>query len=196
MDQSPQDNGGCCCPPFVEENDSLKKMKPVLIGGLVIYSILLILDLFYMGGRLLFEYLLIIVCLSFMIFNRCYLAFHYYTFLSIIIVFSYCLPLCGVIIQNIFDIKGGIILFCINVFILIFSLAFFYFGFQAYKEMKYLFVNRSGSSPQLAGFTSEYPQSDSNYGSNNYSSNNNNSNQNKSKGFKAFSGKGYTVGGS
>ena len=193
MDQNPQDNSGCCCPPFVEENDSLKKMKPVLIGGLVIYSILLIVDLFFIGGRLAIDYLFIIICLSFMIFNRCYLAFHYYTFLSIIIVFSYCLPLCGIIIQNKFEIDRGIAFFCINLFILIFSIVFFYFAFQAYKEMKYLFMNRSGSSPQLAGFTSGYPQSDSNYGNSNYNSN---QNQNQSKGFKAFSGKGYTVGGS
>ena len=195
MDQNPQDNDGCCCAPFVEENDALKKMKPVLIGGLVIYCILIILELFFSSGRLTINYLLVILFLSLMIFNRCYLAFHFYTLLSIIIVFSYCLPICGLIIQNEFEIPGAIPAFCINLFILIFSVVFFYFGFQAYKEMKYLFMNRSGSSPQLAGFTSGYAQSDTNYGSNS-SNSNNNSNQNKNKGFKAFSGKGYTVGGS
>ena len=195
MDQNPQENDGCCCGPFVEENDALKKMKPVLVGGLVIYIILLILDLFFNGSRLAIDYLLIIVCLSLMIFNRCYLGFYYYTFLSIIIVFSNCLPICGIVIQNIFDLDRAVVIFAINLFIIIFSIAFFYFGFQAYKEMKYLFMNRTGMSPQLAGFTSGYPQSDSNYGSNS-SNSNNNSSQNKSKGFKAFSGKGYTVGGS
>ena len=195
MDQNPQDNDGCCCAPFVEENDALKKMKPVLIGGLVIYCILIILELFFSSGRLTINYLFVILCLSLMIFNRCYLAFHFYTLLSIIIVFSYCLPICGLIIQNEFVIPGAIPAFCINLFILIFSVVFFYFGFQAYKEMKYLFMNRAGMSPQLAGFTSEYAQSDTNYGSNT-SNSNNNSNQNKNKGFKAFSGRGYTVGGS
>ena len=81
MDQNPQDNDGCCCAPFVEENDALKKMKPVLIGGLVIYCILIILELFFSSGRLTINYLFVILCLSLMIFNRCYLAFHYYTFL-------------------------------------------------------------------------------------------------------------------
>ena len=195
MDQNPQDNDGCCCAPFVEENDALKKMKPVLIGGLVIYCILIILELFFSSGRLTINYLFVILCLSLMIFNRCYLAFHFYTILSIIIVFSYCLPICGLIIQNEFEIPGAIPAFCINLFILIFSVVFFYFGFQAYKEMKYLFMNRAGMSPQLAGFTSGYAQSDTNYSSNS-SNSNNNSNQNKNKGFKAFSGKGYTVGGS
>ena len=198
MDQNPQDNDGCCCAPFVEENDTLKKMKPILIGGLVIYSILFIVDLLFLGGRLLFNYICIIVCLSLMIFNRCFCAFYYYTFLTIIIVCSYCIPIIGLIIQNLFDIPGAIQVFCINVFLLIFSVAFFYFSFQAYKEMKYLYMNRSGSSPQLAGFTSGYPQSDANYGSNisNSNSNSNNNNSNSKKGFKAFSGKGYTVGGS
>ena len=47
MEQNNQDDGigCCCCSPMVEESETLKKLKPVLIGGIVIYSILLFLDL-------------------------------------------------------------------------------------------------------------------------------------------------------
>ena len=201
MDQNNQDNYGCCCPAFVEENDYLKKMKPILVGGLIIYCILLILDMYFVGGTLAFDYLILMICLSFMIFNRCYIAFHYYTFISVLVVFSYCIPVVGVIIQNKFGLPNSVLIFCFYLFIIIFSVVFFYICFLAYKEMKYLFVNRTGSSPQLAGFTAPYTQGDRNYGNNNYnynynSNNSNNSNQNNNKGFKAFSGKGYAVGGS
>ena len=194
MEQNNQDDGigCCCCAPMVEESETLKKLKPVLIGGIVIYSILLFLDLIYLGNMLLMDYALIILCLTLMTVNRCYLAFHYYTFLSILLVFSYIFPKCGIIIQLGFPNSKAIIEFCIQLFTIIFSVLIFYFGFDAYKEMKYLFINKIVSNPQLAGFTSGYPQVENNYSTN---SNNNNSKQSKSN-FKAFSGKGYRVGGS
>ena len=87
---------------------------------------------------------------------------------------------------------------------IIFYFVHFYLTFKAYKEMKYVFVNNNASPQLSSGFTSNFYQNNNynnntndynlnNYNSYNYNKNNNN---NTSGGFKAFSGKGYTVGGS
>ena len=179
------DNVESCCVPFVEENSTLKKLKPVLIGGIIFYSIILILDIILLMNKIFFDYCLLILCLSLMIFNRCYIAFYYYTLLSIIIIFSNIIPSIGIIIQTHFKNKGDIIRFIIFFFILAFSIVFFYFGFLAYKEMKYLFMNRIVNNQPYVGIINDDEENNKNKNSNN--------DKNKEK---YFTGKGYVVGGS
>ena len=81
---------------------------------------------------------------------------------------------------------------------IIFTCFLFYIGFNAYKEIFYLFRNRIQGNPNLIpSYMAGNGQYNNNYNGNsgyNYNANNNNNNQ--SKGFKAFSGKGYVVGSS
>ena len=66
--------------------------------------------------------------------------------------------------------------------------------------MKYVFLEKMRNAPQMGNqYAANFIQSNNNYNNeNNYGSNNYNYNNNppSSQGFKAFSGKGYTVGGS
>ena len=69
MQENNEDSGGCCCRPLIEETDSIKKLKPILIAGIIIYTIVLFLDIFYIRGANLFSYVIIILflCLTFII---------------------------------------------------------------------------------------------------------------------------------
>ena len=193
-----------CCQPLTDESDELKKTKPILIGGIVIYSVLLILDIVYLGNTNLFTYLFLIIMLSFFTFNRCFLLFQWFTILGIFLIFETSIPGIGIIIQTGFispDLTEGIIFFIIYLFILVATCFIFYVGFNAYKEMRYLYEQRArGNQYVIPGFmASNQAERGNNYSDNNNNSRNqynNNQNKNSNKGFKAFSGKGYTVGGS
>ena len=201
--------GCCCCPPMTEESDVLKKLKPILTIGLVVYCILLVLDLCLLNNGNFLFFLFFIFAVSFLIYNRCFIIFQFYTLACIFLIFGTALPEAGIIIQkeklNIKESKE-IVKFCIYVFIIIFSIIFYYFTFEAYKEMKYLFETRAASNPQLIPsymVSGQSPSNNSNSNSNyvyrrndNNDDNNNNNNNKQNKGFKAFSGKGYKVGGS
>ena len=191
--------GCCCCRPMMEENDELKKYKPILIAGIIIYSVVCLLDSFYLSNWNLFSYVLLIVCLCLMIFNRCYIAFQFYTLLSVIMLFQVIIPNIGIPLQSKFKSENAWGSFVIYLITFIFYFFYFYYAFKAYKEMKYIFTSNMGNRPQLSN---DYVQSNNDsygygYG---YSGNNNNYNSNNNTsstgGFKAFSGKGYTVGGS
>ena len=193
-----------CCQPLTDESDELKKTKPILSGGIVIYSVLLILDIVYLGNTNLFTYLFLIIMLSFFTFNRCFLLFQWFTILGIFLIFETSIPGIGIIIQTGFispDLTEGIIFFIIYLFILVATCFIFYVGFNAYKEMRYLYEQRArGNQYVIPGFmASNQAERGNNYSDNNNNSRNqynNNQNKNSNKGFKAFSGKGYTVGGS
>ena len=199
-----QDN--FCCQAMTEESEELKKLKPMLTGGIIIYAVLIFVDLFYLKDYILFDYLFLLLFLCFLTYNRCYLIFQIYTLFSLFLVFGTAVPGFGKIIQNKFgkqSLVDAIIKFCIYIFIIIFSCFIFYIGFNAYKEIRSLFEARIQNNPQLipsymaANSYQSTVNRGNNYNSNNRNSdNNNNSNNNKNKGFKAFSGKGYTVGGS
>ena len=179
-----------CCQPLVEENDAIKKIKPILNTGLIIYIILLFVDLFYLNTRNLGTYIFLSVSLYLLSFNKCFLIFHMYTIVSILLVFSTIIPYIGIIIQVKFGSSSDIVIkFCIFVFIVIFSFFIFYFSFVGYREMRYQYIQR-GDRPQ---FASNYraPNIANNA---NYNNNNSNNNTNNRGGFKAFSGKGYRVG--
>ena len=206
-----EDNGCCCCcnRPLIEETEEIKKLKPFLIAGIIVYTIVLFLDLFYIGGSNLFSYALVILFLCLMTFNRCYFAFIFYTIYSILLLFQTIIPGFGVSLQSLFPTDKSIGVFVIYLFMFIFYFVFFYFAFKAYKEMKYVFLNNMSNRPQLSnGFSADFAPSDNNnnygnsvydYGNNGNNGNNYNYNNNSapsSGGFKAFSGKGYTVGGS
>ena len=62
--------------------------------------------------------------------------------------------------------------------------------------MKYVFLNNMANGPQLSSNLVQGNESSNYYYNNNNISNNNNTPSSSSKGFKAFSGKGYAVGGS
>ncbi len=187
------DNQGqvSCCQPMVEENDVIKKIKPLLNIGIMIYIVLTFVDLFYLVTGNFLSYLFLTLALFFLSHNKCFFIFQLYTIFSILLVFGTIIPNVGIIIQiNFQNGSDDVIRFCIFIFIIIFSVFIFYFSFVAYKEIKYLFSQRAGG-PQLV--PSYMAPNVNNYNSHNNNSNNNN-NQNKSGGFKAFSGKGYVVG--
>ena len=178
-----------CCQPMVEENDVIKKIKPILKLGIIIYIILTFVDLFYLYTENFFSYIFLSLALFLLSHNKCFFIFQLYTIFSILLVFGTIIPHVGIIIQtNFVNGANSIIRFCIFIFIIIFSVFIFYFSFVAYKEIKYLLSQRVGG-PQL--IPSYMAPNVNNYSSNN---NSNNNNQNKSGGFKAFSGKGYVVG--
>ena len=203
MEDNNQETGFCCCPIMMEETQEIKRFKPILIAGILIYIIVMFLDLFYLNNVNLFSYGLIITFLCLMTFNRCYIAFTYYAIFSIILLFQMIIPGFGIPLQSKFPTSKSIGSFIIYLFMFIFYFIYFYFGFQAYKEMKYVFTNNMSNRPQLGNqFSADFVQSNNNnynnYGyqnnGNNYNSSSNNSSS--SGGFKAFSGKGYQVGGS
>ena len=198
-DNNNAETGCCCCPIITEETEEIKKYKPFLIGGIIIYIIMLFLDLFYLSGVSLFSYGMIIFFLCLMVVNRCYMIFIYYTFFSLIMLFQTIIPGFGVPLQSGFPNDKSIGAFVIYLFMFIFYFAFFYFAFKAYKEMKYTHLNSMRNRPQLSnGLQTDFMQN--NYYGNNYGGNYGNSGNNNpppsSGGFKAFSGKGYAVGGS
>ena len=213
-DQNNQEDIGCCCQPLTDESEELKKMKPILIGGIIIYAVLLFVDIIYLNDNNLLTYFILIIFLSFFTFNRCFLLFQWFTIISIFLIFETSIPGMGIIIQTRFNspaLLEAIILFIIYLFIIVATCFIFYIGFNAYKEMRYLFEQRISGNPHLIpSYMASNYQGESgnnyvvsnNYGSNsNYNSNsnnnyNNNQNKDSKKGFKAFSGKGYTVGGS
>ena len=200
MEDNNEETGCCCCKPLMEETEEIKKFKPILVGGIVVYTIVLFLDLFYLNGFNLFSYALIITFLCLMVFNRCYMAFTYYTIFSVIMLFQNIIPGFGVPLQANFPTNKSIGAFVIYLFMFIFYFIFFYFAFKAYKEMKYVFINKMSNMPQLANqFGGDFVQGSNNYNygnsGSNYNSNYNN-NSSSSGGFKAFSGRGYAVGGS
>ena len=200
MQENNEDSGGCCCRPLIEETDSIKKLKPILIAGIIIYTIVLFLDIFYIRGANLFSYVIIILFLCFMVFNRCYMVFPFYVIFSIILLFQVVIPGFGVPLQSKFEGDRAVGAFVIYLFLFIFFFVYFYFGFKAYKEMNYVFLEKMRNAPQMGNqYAANFIQSNNNYNNeNNYGSNNYNYNNNppSSQGFKAFSGKGYTVGGS
>ena len=199
---------GCCCQPITDESEELKKLKPILIGGIIIYSVLLIVDISYLGNKNLLTYFFLIFILSFFTFNRCFIFFQWFTIISIFLIFDTSIPGMGIVIQTGFqspNITEAIIIFIIYLFIIVATCFIFYIGFNAYKEMRYLYEQRISGNPHLIPSymaTNYQGESGNNYGGsiNNYTSNTNNNynnqNQSSNKGFKAFSGKGYTVGGS
>ena len=209
-----QENFACCCQPMTEESEEFKKIKPMLITGLFIYIGLLFLDIFYLRDNNLFDYLFLIICIYCLIFNKCFMIFPIYTLFSMYLVLGTSLPGLGIIVQTKFKkpkTTEAIIIFFIYFFIIFFSCFIFYISFNAYKEIRYLFEMKIANNPNLipSYMATNTTQSNNNYygSNNNYNSNynnnnynngnyNNNNNNNQNKGFKAFSGKGYTVGGS
>ena len=190
----PNDNNNqnqiSCCQEIVEDNDVIKKIKPILNLGIVIYIIILFVDLFYLDTRNFGSYIFLTLALYLLSFNKCFYIFQFYTIISILLVFDTIIPKIGIIIQIKFrNGTDSIIKFGIYMFILIFSVFIFYFSFVGYKEMRYLFNQRGGTSPLIPSYM---PSNTNNYNSNNNSINNNN--KSNSGGFKAFSGKGYRVG--
>ena len=203
VDNQNQNESVCCCPPMAEESEPFKKLKPILIGGIICYIVLLLVDIFYLYDDEFVTFIILIMTLCFLTFNRCFMVFPWYTLFSILLVFQSAIPGCGVIIQNKFENESKskcILKFVIYIFMIIFSGCIFYFGFTAYKEAKYCFEQRIASNPQLipsymvARNNNDY---NNNYNSNNNSNNNyNNNNQSSNRGFVPFSGRGYAVGGS
>ena len=214
-----QEESGCCCQPLTDENDELKKIKPILIGGIIIYTVLLFLDIFYLYDNNLITYLILILSLSFFTFNRCYILFQWFTIIAIFLIFETAIPGMGIRIQTGFkspSLLEAVINFVIYFFILASTCFIFFFGFVAYKEMKYLFETRIAGNPSLipSYMAANYQGGNgNNYGNNyNYYSGGNNRRNNNNdddsednnkrkkskpnKGFTPFSGKGYTVGGS
>ena len=183
-----------CCQPMVEESEKLKKLKPIINAGILVYVIILIVDLLYLNTRHLMTYLCLCVFLCLMSFNKCFVIFQIYTIISIILVFGTVIPHIGIIIQIKFNGSDSIVVFCINIFILCFSIVIFYFLFLAYKEMKYLFsIKIDNSSSLIPSYMSSNDQTNSNR--NNYTNNyTNNNNKKGNSGFKPFSGKGTRVG--
>ena len=189
---SQRQSSGCCYPPLMEETENIKKYKPILIVGIVVYCAMCIIDLAFFGRGYLFEYIFIIICQCFMYFNRCFLMFQFQAIFSIILLFLNYIPSVGIAIQNGFDARRVIAPFIVHLLMIIFYFFHFYLTFKAYKEMKYVFANNNITSPQLSsGFKNDFYQNNNSSPGHAY-----NNNSSSSGGFKAFSGKGYTVGGS
>ena len=196
MDENNQEDSGCCCQSLIPENENIKKMKPILIVGILFYVILAFLDTFYLRNLSFFSYIGIVVFLCLMVFNGCYFFFSIYFIFSTLLLLTNIIPTFGVPLQTKFKSKNAIGAFIIHFIAFIFYFVYFYFGFKTYKEMKYIFLNNVVNSPQLSQDLVPQDGGYNNYSnSNNYNRNNNQSNSSP-KGFKAFSGKGYTVGGS
>ena len=197
MDGNNQEDSGCCCQPLIPESENIKKMKPILIVGILFYVILACLDTFYLRNLSFFSYIFIVVFLSLMVFNGCFFFFSIYFIFSTLLLFTNIIPTFGIPLQTGFKSDRAIGAFIIHFIAFIFYFVYFYFGFKTYKEMKYIFQNTIANSPQLSQDLVGQDRGYNNYSnSNNYNSNNNNQSSSSSKGFKAFSGKGYTVGGS
>ena len=213
-----QEGTGCCCQPLTDENDELKKIKPILVGGIIIYIVLLFLDIIYLYDNNLFTYLMLILSLSFFTFNRCYILFQWFTIIAIFLIFETAIPGMGIRIQTGFNnpsLLEAVINFVIYFFILASTCFIFFFGFVAYKEMKYLFEATVAGNPSLipsymavnyqGGNGNNYGNNYNYYSGGNNRRNNNNDDDSEdnnkrkkskpNKGFTAFSGKGYTVGG-
>ena len=194
-----------CCPPMTEESELLKKLKPFLITGIIFYSVLIFLDLFYLNNYNLFLYMVLTLCLTFLAFNRCFLIFQFYTLATIFLIFGTALPCLGIIIQCKFekdDTTEDIIKFLIYLIIMVFSCILYYFCFEGYKEMRYLFQNMMANNPMaipgyMSGLIVNTNQQNNNYYGNNDGNNYNNynNNNNNNQGYQAFSGTGYRVGG-
>ena len=197
MDGNNQPDSGCCCQSLIRESDNIKKMKPILIAGIIFYIILAFLDTFYLKNLSFFSYIAIVVFLCLMVFNGCYFFFSMYFIFSTLLLVTNIIPTFGVPLQTGFKSNNAIGAFIIHFIAFVFYFVYFYFGFKTYKEMKYIFQNNYNNSPQLSQDLVGQDRGYNNYSnSNNYNSNNNNQSPSSSKGFKAFSGKGYTVGGS
>ena len=189
------ESGLSCCSPIIEENGNLKKLKPILIIGVIIFGVLLIVDVL-IDRHFYLYYFVLGITLLLMVVNRCYFAFWYYTLFLVVYIFSSLLSKIGIYIQRRFDnlpIKN----FCVYLFAFIFVHIMFYFAFRAYKEMKYLYLMKLNTSQQLdKGILDGTLEANNDYNTNYNSKSNNNANNNNKSGFKAFSGKGYIVGGS
>ena len=74
-----------CCQSLVDDNDKIKKLKPILNAGILIYFIILVVDLLYLNTRNLITYLFLCLCVCMMSFNKCFLIFQLYTIISITI---------------------------------------------------------------------------------------------------------------
>ena len=193
MDGNNQPDSGCCCQSLIRESDNIKKMKPILIAGIIFYIILAFLDTFYLKNLSFFSYIAIVVFLCLMVFNGCYFFFSMYFIFSTLLLLTNIIPTFGVPLQTGFKSNNAIGAFIIHFIAFVFYFVYFYFGFKTYKEMKYIFQTIVGNSPQL----SSHLVGEDRAAYNNYNGNNTNqSTPSTSKGFKAFSGKGYTVGGS
>ena len=193
MDGNNQPDSGCCCQSLIRESDNIKKMKPILIAGIIFYIILAFLDTFYLKNLSFFSYIAIVVFLCLMVFNGCFFFFSIYFIFSTLLLVTNIIPTFGVPLQTGFKSNNAIGAFIIHFIAFVFYFVYFYFGFKTYKEMKYIFQTIVGNSPQL----SSHLVGEDRASYNNYNGNNTNqSTPSTSKGFKAFSGKGYAVGGS
>ena len=125
-----QEGTGCCCQPLTDENDELKKIKPILIGGIIIYTVLLFLDIIYLYDNNLITYLMLILSLSFFTFNRCYILFQWFTIIAIFLIFETAIPGMGIRIQTGFkspSLLEAVINFVIYFFILASTCFIFFF---------------------------------------------------------------------
>ena len=207
MSQQNNDNNNqqfLCCPPMTEETALLKKIKPLLLSGVCFYFILLFLDILYLEDYNLFLYTYLIICLGLLAFNRCFLVFHFYSIATIFLLFGTALPSAGIIIQCKFKkdkTSDDVIKFLIYLSTIVFTCILYYFCFKGYREMKYLFENMISSNPQaipsyMGGLMINTNQQNYNYGNNDGNNYNNyNNNNNNTRGYQAFSGRGYRVGG-
>ena len=199
-----------CCPPMTAESELLKKLKPILLSGVFFYFVFLFLDLFFLDNYNLFLYIVLILCLIFLTVNRCFLVFQFYTLATIFLIFGTALPSLGIIIQCEFKKESktkDTVKFLIYIILMVFSCILYYFCFEGYKEMRYLFQSMIIGNPQaipsyMSGLMINTNQQNNNYydnnDDNNYDNNNNyrnNNNSNNNQGYQAFSGTGYRVGG-
>jgi len=181
-------------PPF-EDSQRLKKLKPLLFAGMIVYLVLLILEIFFFDGTSSTNYIFILCFLSLFIFLKYHQLFGFYVFISIYQCFSVILPRFGLIIQTGFEIildhRHPIIEFILNFFILCFSVIYFLITFDAFKEIKAL--GNAGNYPYLSNLSNENNNNDNI--NNLYPNETKEGKEKKNKGFKAFSGKGHVVGG-
>jgi hypothetical protein len=71
-DENNQENTCLCCRPFMPETPYFKKMKPILIAGILVYTIVGLLDAFYLKHYNLMDFLLIIhICKNKLINTKC-----------------------------------------------------------------------------------------------------------------------------
>ena len=114
MDGNNQQDSGCCCQSLIRESDNIKKMKPILIAGIIFYIILAFLDTFYLKNLSFFSYIAIVVFLCLMVFNGCYFFFSMYFIFSTLLLVTNIIPTFGVPLQTGFKSNNAIGAFIIH----------------------------------------------------------------------------------
>ena len=134
-----------CFEPTVNENENIKKLKPLLIISLFIILTIVFLDFFVFETTIYIYLSLIILPIFLIVLKRFYYIFTIYTLIFIIFIIPKIINDLGAYFQVELMTTTRKFILCLKIFCFILLLVVYYIFFQYYKELKFLYIEQKQS---------------------------------------------------